>query len=176
MPDNLPSINFAKDKQIPLFDKFMNWALTVGRLIVIITEVIAIIAFVYRFSLDEKLVDLHSAIKQKQNIISVLKNDENKYRNLQDRIALASTFSEKAISSNKTIADIVHLIPNQVRTNNLIFSKDRVSMDVSMVSISSLTDFIESLKNYPNMKSISIENIENKPSVGLSVHITTMLK
>ena len=176
MPNNLPSINFVKDKQIPLFDKFMNWALTVGRLIVIITEVVAVVAFVYRFSLDEKLVDFHSAIKQKQNIISVLKNDENNYRSLQDRIALASTFSEEAIASNKTITDIVNLVPNDIKTNNLIFSKDRVSIDASIVSISSLTDLIESLKSYPNIKSISIDNIENKPSIGLSVNITTILK
>ncbi|MDP2585319.1 MAG: hypothetical protein Q8P29_00395 [Candidatus Levybacteria bacterium] len=176
MPDNLPSINFVKDKQIPLFDKFMNWALTAGRLIVIITEVVAVVAFVYRFSLDEKLVDLHSAIKQKQNIISVLKNDENKYRSLQDRIALASAFSEKAIASNKTFTDIVSLIPNDIKTNNLIFSKDRVNIDASMTSISSLTDLVESLKSYPNIKSISIDNIENKSSIGLSVDITTILK
>lgn len=176
MSNNLPSINLVKDKQIPLFDKFMNWALTIGRLIVIITEVVAVIAFIYRFSLDERLVDLHSAIKQKQSIVSVLKNDENKYRNLQDRIALASTFSTKATSSNQTITDIVNLIPKQVRINDLILNKDRVNIDVDVVSVSSLADFIDSLKSYHGVKSISIDNIENKPSVGLSVDITTMLK
>jgi len=176
MPNNLPSINLVKNKQIPLFDKFMNWTLTIGRLIIIITEVVAVSAFVYRFSLDEKLVDLRSAIKQQQNIISVLKNDENKYRNLQDRIALASTFSTKATNSNQTITDIVSLIPNQVKINDLILNKDRINISVDVVSVSSLEDFIDSLRSYPNIKSISVDNIENKPSVGLSVDITTMLK
>jgi len=176
MPNNLPSINLVQNKQIPLVDKFMNWALTIGRLIVIITEVVAVIAFVYRFSLDEKLVDLHSVIKQKQNIISVLKQDENKYRNLQDRIAIAATFSEKATHSNQTIADIVSLIPDQVRINNLIFKKDQVNIDVDVISVSALADFIDPLKSYRDIKSISIDNIENKPSVGLSVNISALLK
>lgn len=176
MPNNLPSINLVKNKQIPLIDKFMNWALTIGRLIVIITEVVAVIAFVYRFSLDERLVDLHSAIKQKQNIISVLKNDENKYRNLQDRIAIAATFSAKGTKTNQTIADIVNLIPNQVRINDLILNKDRVNIDVDVVSVSSLANFIDSLKSYQGIKSINIDNIENKPSVGLSVDISALLK
>lgn len=176
MSNNLPSINLVKNKQIPLIDKFMNWALTVGRLIVIMTEVVAVAAFVYRFSLDERLIDLHSAIKQKQNIISALKNDENKYRNLQDRIAIASTFSEKAAKFNRTIEDIISLIPNQVKINDLIWSKDRVKIDIDVVSIVSLADFINSLKNYPDTKAVSIDSLENKPSVGLSTNIAVILK
>src|SRR3989344_3965746 len=136
MPNNLPSINLIKNKQIPLFDKFMNWALTIGRLIVIITEVVAVLAFVYRFSLDEKLVDLHSEIKQQRNIVFALKNDENKYRNLQDRLAIASTFSAKGTKTNQTITDIVSLISNQAIINNLIFNKDRVNIDADITSIS----------------------------------------
>lgn len=176
MPDNLPSINLVKNQQIPLFDKFMNWTLTIGRLIVIVTEVVAVVTFIYRFSLDEKLVDLNDAIKQKQSIISVLKNDENKYRNLQDRIALASTFSTKAVSSNQTITDITSLIPKQVRINGLILNKGKVNIGVDVASVSFLADFIDSLKSYRGIRSISIDDIENKPSVGLSVNITTMLK
>lgn len=175
MSNNPPSINLAGNKQIPLFDKFMNWTLTIGRLIVIVTEVVAVIAFVYRFSLDEKLVELHSAIKQQQNIISVLKNDENKYRNLQDRLALAAAFSAKGAKTNQTITDIVGLIP-QVKVNNLILNKDRVNISIDAGSVSSLSNVIGPLKGYSGIKSISIDNIENKPSVGLSVDITAMLK
>lgn len=176
MSNNPPSINLVRNKQIPFFDKFMNWALTIGRLIIIVTEVVAIMVFIYRFSLDEKLVELHSSIKQKQNMISVLRNDENKYRDLQDRIALAATFSAKGARVNQTIADIVSLIPSQVRINELILNKDRINIAVNVTSVSSLANFIDPLKSYPGIKSISIDNIENKPSVGLSVDITALLK
>lgn len=176
MPNNSSSINFIKNKQIPLFDKFMNWALTAGRLIVIITEIVAVSAFIYRFSLDERLIDLHSAIKQKQTLISLLKQDENKYRNLQDRIVLASSLLEKNAKTNKIVFDIVGLTPQGAKIDNLTFNKDRITINVNINSVSSLTDFINSLKDYPDIKSISIDNIENKPSVGLSVTVTVMLK
>lgn len=176
MPDNSTSINFVKNKQIPFLDRFIAWALSVGRLIVILTETVAIITFVYRFSLDEKLVDLHSEIKHKQNIISALKPDENKYRNLQDRIALASTFSEKGNKTSQTITEIIGLIPTQATINNLILNKDRINISVNTTSVSSLTNFVNPLKSYPGIKSISIDNIENKPLTGLSVDITAILK
>ena len=176
MSESSPSINLIKNKQIPLFDRFMNWALTAGRLIVITTEVVAVAAFIYRFSLDERLIDLHSEIKQKQTLISLLKQDEDKYRNLQDRIALASTLSEKNAKTNKIVLNIIGSVPSGVRINNLIFNKDRITINADTNSVSSLTDFINFLKDYPDIKSVSIDNIENKPSLGLSVTVTTMLK
>lgn len=176
MPNNLSSINFVGNKQISLFDKFMNWILTIGRLIVIITEVVAVIAFVYRFSLDEQLVNLHSAIKQKQDIISVSKNDENKYRNLQDRIVLVDSSSKQAANFNQIFTDIINLIPGQIKINDLILNKDRINLSIDIGSISSLGIFVDSLKSYHSIKSINIDNIENRPSAGLSVNITAMLK
>jgi len=176
MPTNLHSINLAQDKEISSFDKFVDWTLAIGRLIVIITEVIAVGAFIYRFSLDEKLVNLHSEIRKRQITISSLRNDENKFRNLQDRIALASSFSEKGLKTSQNITNFAKLIPEQVKINNLSLSKDQVNTDVDVASISLLSDLLSSLKNSNAIKSISIDNIENNPSVGLSVIVTTMLK
>jgi hypothetical protein len=176
MPNNPSSINLAQNKQITPFDKYMNWTITIGHLIVILAEIITVIAFIYRFSLDAKLVNLHSAIKQKQNIVLGFKNDEIKYRNLQDRIAWAATFSEKGIKSNQTIKDILGLIPSQVKINDLTLNNNQVNIAADVESISSLSDLIDSLKKYNGIKSISIDNVENKPSIGLSVDITTIIK
>jgi hypothetical protein len=176
MQNNLPSINLVKNQQVPFFDKFLNWTLTIGRLIVIVTELVAVIAFVYRFSLDERIVNLHTVIKQKQNMVVALKSDESKYRNLQNRIALAADFSTKATNSDQTIMAIANLIPNGIILNNLIINKDKVSLKIDVASVSSLDTLTNSLKNYDKIKSISIDNIENKPSAGLSVDITIMLK
>src|SRR3989344_3874733 len=176
MSESFSSINLIKNKQIPLFDKFMNWALTVGRLIVILTEIIALLAFVYRFSLDEKLIDLHSAIKQKQVLISLLKQDEDKYRNLQDRIALAGSLMEKNAKTNKIVLDIVGLTPQGARIDSLTFNKDKLIINANIGSVSSLTDFINVLKDYPDIKAMSIDNIENKSTGGLLVTVTTMFK
>ncbi len=176
MPESGPSINLAQNKQLPFIDKFMNWALTVGRLIVIVTEIVAAAAFVYRFSLDEKLADLHTAIKQKQVIISLLKQDENKYRNLQGRIALASNTSEKISKTNKIIKDVINLVPQAAKISDFTLNKDKLSININITSISTLADFVDALKNYPHIKSINIDNIENNPSSGLLVDITTALK
>lgn len=174
MPNNSSSINLIRNKA-STFDKIMSWTLTIGRLIIILTEVVALSAFVYRFSLDEKLIELHSSIKQKQVVVSLLKQDEDKYRNLQDRIALASTFTEKSSKSNESIQAIFNLISPGIIINNLTLNKERVNINVNASSISQLNNFVSTLKDYPQIASISIDNIESKPS-GLSINISIILK
>lgn len=170
------SINLVKKKEAVLFDKFIDWALSIGRLIVITTEIIAITAFLYRFSLDEKLVRLHGEIKQKQFQLSLLKNDEENFRNLQDRLALASQFSEEGASVYKIFQDIVNFTPQEIKFNEMNLRKDRTTISINVISISSLTEFVNSLKTYPRIKSVSLDNIENRPDVGLYVAITALFK
>lgn len=176
MPNSLPSINLFRNKKTPFIDRFMDWALTIGRLIVILTEVIALLTFFYRFSLDEKLIDLHSLIKQKQTIVSFQKQDEDKYRNLQDRITLASDYSQKIIKTNKVILDIINLIPQGIKINDLNFNKDRMTINLDMSSASLLKNFVDPLKSYSEVKSVSIDNIEKKPDIGLLASVTVMIK
>jgi Tfp pilus assembly protein PilO len=176
MPDNLPSINFAGNKQESAFDKIMNWTLTVGRLIVILTEIIAVSAFLYRFSLDDQLADLHSSIKEKKQIISNLSKDESKYRNLQNLISLVSNLSTGATKIDQNITDITGLIPSSITNANLSFDSTQMGMGAEISSTSTLKELMDSFSKYNGAESISINNLESKSSTGLSVNITVKLK
>ncbi|MDE2025485.1 MAG: hypothetical protein KGJ07_03255, partial [Patescibacteria group bacterium] len=77
------TINLVRGRRPRVLDQFVGWALTIGRVVVILTELIALGAFLYRFGLDRQLVDLHDKIAQEQSIVDLLKQNENSYRNLQ---------------------------------------------------------------------------------------------
>lgn len=172
-----PSINLLGNKQGSIFEKFIDWALTIGRIVVILTEVIALSAFLYRFSLDRQLIDLHSKIKQETAIVSYLKDREETYRNLQDRLSVASTFSEGGEKKIKIFNDIIRLAPAGMTFNELFLTKTNIRIDANFQYVSSLTSFVNSLKKYPTVGNISIDKIENKLSNALiSVGITVNLK
>jgi hypothetical protein len=177
MPKKLPSINLVKTKHIDFFEKFIGWALTIGRLVVILTELIALICFVYRFSLDSQLIDLHSKIKQEQAVVNFLKKDEESYRNLQDRLKIAKTFALAGTERLKVFNDVLAFTPKGITFTDFSLSSDRLRMSANVESIFSLSAFIESLKAYPKIDSISIDKIENRPSTGLiKISISTTLK
>ncbi|MCL5438676.1 MAG: hypothetical protein M1268_01665 [Patescibacteria group bacterium] len=168
-----PSINLFKDRK-SLLEKFITWSLTIGRLIVIATEVIALSAFLYRFSLDRQLIDLHDKIRQKQAIVLSWKGNEAKYRDLQDRLLLASKLSNKGNETTKIFSSIVESTPSDFMTSNLIYSQDRIKIEGDVRSITSLASFIKSIKNQLKPDSISIDKIENKTSSGIIITSLTI--
>lgn len=171
------SINLLRNEQISVLDKVINWALTIGRLLVILTELIALSAFLYRFSLDRQLIDLHSKIKQEQAIVAILKNNEDKYRNLQDRLSLVSSFSNSGSTITNIFQDVVKFAPSDMTFNSLTLNKNGVNIDASVQTTSSLSSFVNSLTNYPVIKNVAINNIENKPlSSSIAVSLTASLK
>lgn len=176
MPSNPPSINLLNDSDISSVNKFIDVTLLIGKLLVIVVELVAIMCFVYRFSLDQRLINLNSEIKNKQEVIASLKKDEDKYRNLQDRIALAATFSKKGADITNAMIDITALVPEDVEINNIFMDDKQTNMNIQFSSISSLSELLSSLRSYSRTQSISINDIENKESVGISLDITTILK
>lgn len=171
-----PSINLLGNRQGSIFEKFIDWALTIGRLVVILTELIALSAFLYRFTLDRQLIDLHSKIKQETAIVGYSKDREEIYRNLQDRLSVASTFSDSGEKKIKTFNDIIGLATAGMTFNQIVLTENHIQIDANFRYISSLTSFVNSLKNYPGIGSVSIGKIENKLSNALiSVNITADL-
>lgn len=162
MANKLPSINLLKKEEKSFLEKFISWALTIGRLVVILTEGIALVAFLYRFSLDRQLIDLNSKIKQEQYIVEKSKTNENKFRNLQERLSLASKYSESGSSLVNVFKDFYLFAPSDMIFNNIIVSDTRVKIDTDVQSIASLTSFINKLKNHPKVSSVNLDTIENK--------------
>lgn len=170
------SINLLK-KQTSIIDRFINWALTIGRLVVILTEIIALSAFIYRFSLDRQLIDLHTKITQEQAIVNYLKDNEATYRNLQDRLILANNYSVLGTNRLKIFNDITSFATNGVAFNSISLYEDRVKIEANVDSVYSLNTFVNSIKNYPSVDSVSIEKIENKPSNAvIIINMTATLK
>lgn len=158
-------------------DRFVNWALTIGRVVVILTEVIALSAFLYRFSLDRQLIDIHSKIKQEQAVVSYLKANEDTYRNLQNRLSLAQSLSQQNKDQIKILGDVVAFAPSNFTFNAISLQQDRLKLSINTGLVTSLSYFVKSLKSYPRVSNVIVDKIENHPaSANITVSITAILK
>ncbi len=174
---NTPSLNLLRSQGKGFLYKLINWALKGGRVIVIVTEAVALFAFLYRFSLDMKLTDLNTKIKQQQNIVAYSKSNEDKFRNLQERLFQASTLSKKGEETVKILDDIVKLAPADLTFSSLTITEDRLLMNATVQSSNSLTTFINALKAYPKINGVSLDKIENRTqSARIVVNISANFK
>mgnify|MGYP001561292607 FL=1 len=168
------SINLVKRK-VNLLDEILRWALSVGRLLVIITEIVAFSTFIYRFSLDRTLIDLHTEIKNKQAIVESLKERENTYRRFQERILVASITSQQAGINVKILNDIVELTPPEITLISFSIVNVEATIDIYINSVSSLSNFISVLRAYSGFSSVNIKSIQSNIS-GTSVKVTILAK
>ena len=106
MPNKFGSINLVKSDKGETVERVINWLLSIGRILVIVTELVALGAFLWRFGLDQQLIDLHSKIKQKQAIVEAFKKNEEEYRNLQDRLSIAASFARAGPRHSSSVLNL----------------------------------------------------------------------
>lgn len=169
MPKKFVSINLIKDQKSDLLERIINWSLGVGRILIIVTELIALGAFLWRFGLDQQLVDLHTEIKQKQAIVGAFKKNEDEYRNLQDRLSIASNFTQTERKRFQIYKDVLGLATSGITFNKISLSSNNLVIEITVDSVSSLSNFTNSLKLYSQIETVSIDKIETKTSSAVIV-------
>lgn len=160
-----PSVNLAKRKTT-IVDDLTKWALSGGRLLVIIVEIIAFSAFIYRFTLDRQINDLNDDIKGKQTIVASLKEREELYRNTQARIGLAKELTSTSGNSLIILNNIVNFTPSDVTFTTFNIDNNEITINASLGSVASLTSFLDSLRELPEASSVSVTQIENSTKAG----------
>lgn len=171
------SINLLKNDRNETLSQIINWALTIGRVLVIVVELVALTAFLYRFSLDNQLSDLHTRIKQQQAIVASQKKNEDTYRNLQERLTITSNLADTGEKNVKVFKDIMGFVPNGMTFNSVSLFENGIRIEANVNSVIPLSSFINSLKSYPEADTVSIDKIENKTSSAvITVSISVTLK
>lgn len=177
MGKSINSVNLLRGQEKSFLDKFIDWALTGGRAILIVTEIIALTAFLYRFSLDRELVDLHDKIKQQQSIVALLQPNEVKYRNLQQRLQLVHGVETRGEEQTKLTGDVIAIATGKILIKTFSYSDDSMRIEATTQTIQLLTKFIDDLKAYSSVDTVSLDRIENKTSDGtIAVGISIALK
>lgn len=168
MAKKFPRINLLR-KEVSVLDRIIDWTLFYGRILVIVTEFIAMSSFLYRFTLDRGLIDLHEKIQQKQEILKLLKPNEDIYRNLQKRLEFISQLAPVAEKKTKAFLEIANFDPNGFTYNSVILTQNSIRINANVVSSEALTSLVEKIKKHPNIESISVDKIDNKISSSILV-------
>ncbi len=75
--------------------KILMWALSIGRYIVVFTELVVILSFLSRFTLDRQMTDLNSKINQQLLIVESYGGLEENFRSIQDKLSFVRSQTEK---------------------------------------------------------------------------------
>ncbi len=153
-------IDLIKSKT-SLTDEILRWALSFGRFLIILVEIVAFSAFIYRFVLDRQIIDLNDKIKDEQAIIESSRTQEETYRNLHERLATIKSASTIKNFTPVIVKEIVEKTPPEITYNSITASENKLDLDINVASFPALTAYAKSLKEHPNVTSVIITGIDN---------------
>ena len=159
----------------PFFESFLGrtlkWALSGGRYIVIFTELIVIVSFAARFTLDRQVTDLNSSLFQKEVIIDSYGELENEVRTIQSKID-----QYKQLEQQTNITDIfpklTQLTPPAIELNLLTLSNQKIVISGSTLSQNTFNIFINNLqlsKDLVNVEISNVESLEDSPGIAFTI-------
>ncbi len=154
------SINLLpKDESASLGAKLLQWALTFGRYIVILTELVVIIAFLMRFSLDQQLSDVYESIKAKQLFLDANKEFEDNFRRAQAKLLALKQTSGQQLGVVTIIKAISAIQPTDIRLINFSLAEDSFRLTAVSGSEVSLATFVKNLAALPSFINVSVSSI-----------------
>lgn len=177
MAEKVPTINLMPHTGNNFASQFFNWALTIGRLLIILTEMVALGTFIYRFGLDQQIVNLHDKIKAESSIVNGFKTAEITFRDIQDRLTTIKRYTSVGMTTTNIFTDMVKMGQGRITFKDLTVNTQSAKIVVIANNPASLTDFVTVLKKYPSVTSVSIDKVENDTtSAQIIVSITAGLK
>ena len=159
------SINLLDNKGKKFIDQFLDWAIAIGRLLIIITETIALSAFLYRFSIDRQLIDLNDEIKKNESIVAYFKTGEDTYLHAQTKLSISKTQMAATANTVSMFQTMMQLSRGHaIKFNNFSVTDNFMQLAVQASSTQALSDFLETLKINKRIDSINIDKVENRTS------------
>jgi len=140
--------------------KILRWALSVGRYIVIFTEIIVIISFVSRFTLDRQITDLNNSINQKKNVVESFGELENTIRNTQKVIEQYKQV-EQTTEILTIFPALTEVTPPGVTLRQLTIQPNRISITGATFNQESLNTLINNITLSTTFRDVEVSKIES---------------
>lgn len=158
------NINLIPQKdfdQTPI-GRFLRWSLTYGRYIIVCTEIVVLLAFIYRFSLDRQITDLNEEIDQKSAIIVANAEFERQFRNLQRRTQYIGSLSANQPVVVGLLRHLETITPQGVQFTTYGFTEGKLTIGATASTNTHLALFLNNLKASEMLDNVNIVSLSKK--------------
>ena len=128
----------------------MKWALSTGRYIIILTEIVVIGAFLSRFKFDQELADLTDAVNNKQEILKHTVATEQNFRTVQKRMNAAANLIATQNKPSLVFDDISTILPASMTLNSVAVTPGQVMVVAQAAGELDVGTFLSQLVNQTN--------------------------
>ncbi len=169
-----PSVNLLPQEEFAASTagRVLTWILSTFRIIVIITELIVVAAFVSRFWLDAKISNLNDELTQRQSIIKSFSDLEKNFKLAQKKLKFFSEITKEDNKFFPVLSSSVSLLPPEVTLIKWNLDKGVLKITATSFSEQSILQFVSNLEHSGKFENVSVDQIDikaDKPGVNFTI-------
>lgn len=161
MPARVKLINLIPPSEFEssFWGRFLKWAITAGRKVIILTELVVIMAFLSRFKLDEDIRRYNEEISGKRNLLESRKSFEDDFNRLKSKITAAKAVEKEQSDASNTLGKISGYVPQEVRLLNLSITKDVTNLVGESLNERAFKEMVLRMDRDTDWKSIELVSL-----------------
>jgi len=153
-------INLINKKETPLLEKIVYFCLHYLRYIIVVTQLVVIGVFFYRFQIDQKIIDLKEAVDQKKEIVTIVLPLLNEAERLDKKTKEINEILEKQNGFIGMTEYFLSIFPETSKLINLEINGDSMKVAGLSTEVNHLQAFFQVMKQDKKFNEVKIESIK----------------
>jgi hypothetical protein len=174
MPAQKLSVNLLPPSEFELsfWGRFLKWAVTTGRYIIILTELVVIIAFLSRFKLDEELRNVNEKIQTQVNYLESEQPRLQEFLSVQKRIGLVGMAVQKSSSISGVLKYLEQRKPPEITITQQTVARNELTISATTLSETALGKMMLDMSRDRIWRSLDLTQIVSDTSTGIKFTLT----
>lgn len=156
-------------------EQFLAWILTYGRYIIIITQIIVLSVFFFRFKIDRDHTDLKESVTQKKAILESFSDLEAEVRLVQGRLTNIKSISTYQDSLIKVMRFLQQGTPGDTNFSNLVLTSNHINFQATAGNLRSFSYILRQLQQDKKFSEVTLQDMTRKPDGRIDFKIDAKL-
>ncbi len=153
-------INLLREKKDSTTDRVIYFSLNYLRYILVITQIIVIFVFFYRFKVDQEIIDLKEAVEQKKEIVEISNSLLKDASATELKINQIKPILKKQEYLTKELDYILSIFPETVYLSKMTIDDEKITLDCWTSDSSVIKLFYQRLLKEKKFKEINLINLK----------------
>lgn len=154
----------------------LAWALVFGKWAVILTQLVVMGAFLWRFTLDRELTDLRKAIAREASVVKSYEPIERDFVLAQRQVTQIKTTLTEHEQLTKSLSEIIRVTPPDVWYDRMSFSATDVTLTAYSASLPGFGQFLTLVQASPAFSQVRVGKIESSGARGAQMQFDVSLR
>lgn len=153
-------INLLTEKKESFLDRVIYFSLNYLRYILVITQIVVIFVFFYKFKVDQEIIDLKEAVDQKKEIVEISRSLLKEAEAAEFKIKEIKPILKKQTALLNQLNYLLSVFPESVYLNKFTIKDDQILLEGYSEEARVIKQFYLRLQKDKKFKNISLETLK----------------